>query len=168
MWIIIFFSGISEQPSPKLSECEEWCRLFHNLRGGQWSPGGRRGAAGASGEQHKSTAPTTVRTRNFSAPSRPAARAVEAWPEAGQSQTWAPTSSLPEPQAVPKASTLITFKKPSSNIFHQKLEFPKQPPRLAVLCLGFASANIHGVSGMWVTPAFPVQDCFWKAAHKLP
>lgn len=77
-----------------------------------------------------------------------------------QSQAWAPTSSLPEPQAVPKASTLITFKKPSSNVFHQKLEFPKQPPRLAILCLGFASANIHGVSGMWVTPAFPVQDCF--------
>lgn len=76
----LFFSRITEPPSPKLSGRKEKCRLFHNLReeqwpwgGGRWDRGGgaRGGTAkekqgGVGGEEgHKSIETSKVRTRKL-------------------------------------------------------------------------------------------------------
>ena len=125
------------------------------VRGGRRRGQLRRSTVGVSGEEgHKSIATSMGRTRKFlrdiwSSP-------LGMW-KLGQNQAKRRLGPQPPASWTHKPDTkgppvLTTFKKFSSNLFHPKLTFPKRPPRSALLCSGFASENIHGVCGVWVTP----------------
>lgn len=115
----------------------------------------RRSVGGVSGEQGRTSIATSmVRTRKLLRDvwsSRPGMWTL------GQNQAKRRLGPQPPASCTHKPGTkgppvLTTFKKFGSNLFHPKLTFPKRPPRSALPCSGFASENIHGVCGVWVTP----------------